>query len=288
MNSPKVFAIILNYNSKETIKECVASVFKSDYPKLEIVIVDNDSRDGSFEAAKNFFPKGYFIKNEKNLGFAAGVNMGIRFALEKFTEYVFLLNPDATVEKNTISQLVAAAAQNEKAGISSPVVYNSGKGGVWFSGGKINWFTMGAEHNQSEPKNKSYFTGYVSGCAMLIKREVFKKIGLFDENLFLYYEDADFCVRARKAGFECLVAPEAKTYHWEKSETRKNEKIYWLVLSGLIFFRKNAPLFLKPWIFFYMIARKIKNKINALNKENETAKVVSKAYKDYEAFHHYR
>ena len=82
----KVFTIILNYNSKDTIKDCLFSVFKSDYPNLEAIVVDNNSSDGSLELAKKIFPRAHFIKNEKNFGFAAGANVGIRFALEKFAK----------------------------------------------------------------------------------------------------------------------------------------------------------------------------------------------------------
>ncbi len=116
---------------------------------------------------------------------------------------------------------------------------------------------------------------------MLIKKEVFKKIGLLDENFFLYYEDADFCRRAGKEGFRSAVVSSAGVKHYEKSEENKRAKTYWLVVSGVYFFRKNSPWFLKPWIFIYLAARKIKNKIDlALGKGGKLAKEVARAYKD--------
>lgn len=277
----KVFTIILNYNSKDTIKDCLFSVFKSDYPNYEVVVADNDSRDGSLELAKTLFPRAHFIKNEKNLGFAAGVNVGIRFALERFADYVFLLNSDAFIERKTISKLIKTAESMKKAGILSPIIYNSEKEGVWFSGGRIKWFSMKAAHSQNDSKTNPYSISYVSGCAMLVKKEVFREVGLFDEDYFLYYEDADFCRRAKKKGFECLVVPEARTYHAEKSESDKKSKTYWLVFSALIFFKKNAPLALKLWLFIYLAARKIKNKMDIASRKNELAKIVQKAYNDF-------
>ena len=88
-NIPKVFVVILNYNGRDMIKSCLDSVFSSDYSNLEVVFVDNDSTDGSLEFSKNLFPKFHFIKNEKNIGFSAGNNVGIRFALEKMADYIF-------------------------------------------------------------------------------------------------------------------------------------------------------------------------------------------------------
>src|SRR4030042_6977819 len=111
---PKVFIIVLNYDGKDTIKACLDSVYKSDYPDFEIVVVDNASGDGSFEFAKNYFSGAHFIKNEKNIGFAAGNNIAIRFALEKFADYVFLLNNDAPIGKDTLSKIFNAAATNSK------------------------------------------------------------------------------------------------------------------------------------------------------------------------------
>src|SRR4030042_2545873 len=106
---PKVFIIVLNYNGKDTIKTCLDSVYKSDYPDFEIVVVDNASGDGSFEMAKNYFSRAHFILNEKNIGFAAGNNIAIRFALEKFADYIFFLNNDAAIEKFTLQTPVATA-----------------------------------------------------------------------------------------------------------------------------------------------------------------------------------
>lgn len=288
-NSPKVFVIILNYNGKDTIKACLDSVYKSDYPDFEVVIVDNASRDGSFELAKNYFSRAHFILNEKNTGFAAGNNMAVRFALEKFADYIFLLNNDATVEKDTISKLVNEAEKSKRGGIFSPIIYDK-NGNIWFAGGKIKWLKMRAIHefldrtnrtNKADETNRAHETDFVSGCAMLIKKEVFREIGLLDEKYFLYYEDADFCLLARKKGFKCMVVSGARATHYEKSERNTGGKTYWLVLSGLIFFKKNTPAILKPWINFYTALRKIKNWRDVKYKKNNLAEVVRKAYDDY-------
>jgi len=276
---PKIFIIILNYNGKSTIKSCLDSVFCCDYPNFEVVVVDNDSKDGSLELAKNLYSKFHFIKNEKNIGFSAGNNLGIRFALEKMADYVFLLNNDAVLEKDTLSKLIASA-EKEKAGIFSPLIY-AGNNKIWYSGGMIKWAQMKNVHESRLPKSgDSYSTAYVTGCAMLVKKEVFKKIGLFSEDYFLYYEDADFCVRAKKEGFDSMVIPTAKITHFEKSELDLSNKIYWLVLSGLIFFKKNTPLYLKFITNPYLYLRKMKNTIDSMNNK-KYSEIVKKAYNDF-------
>ena len=278
---PKIFIIILNYNGKNVIKNCLASVFKADYPNFEVVVVDNNSSDGSFEFAKANFSKAHFIKNEENFGYAAGNNVGIRFALERMADYVLLLNNDTEVEKDFLTRLLEVSEKEKKSGLLSPVIFKGDDKAVWFSGGKVNWLTMRTNHSQAVKTVDFYETDVISGCAMLVKAEVFKKIGLLDEDFFLYWEDADFSVRARRAGFKNLVVAKSWAYHLEKSESNKKQKTYWLVISGLIFFRKNTPALIKPWIKIYTALRKMKNKIDVKLERNELARTVSKAYQDF-------
>lgn len=280
---PKVFIIILNYNGLDTIEQCLAGVFQMSYSNFEVVVVDNNSQDGSLELAKSLFPKAHFIKNKVNIGFAAGNNIGIRFALERMADYVFILNNDAETEVETLTKLVAAAEGNKNVGILSPVIYSSENNQVWFSGGKIKWLAMKAVHvRKGHPDQKGLIkTDYVTGCAILVKKEVFKAIGLFDESFFLYYEDADLSVRAKRKGFELAVVPAAEAYHLEKSEQDKKSKTYWLVISGIIFFKKNSPAWLKPWLEIYLRARRLKNSLDVKNNKGELALQVQKAYVDY-------
>lgn len=276
---PKIFIIVLNYNGKDTLKRCLDSVFCSNYPDFEVVVVDNNSTDGSFELAKNFFSKFHFIKNENNLGFSGGNNIGIRFALEKMADCVFLLNNDAVLEKDTLSKLIEQS-QKEDGAIISPLIYDK-EGNIWFAGGKIKWLSMKAIHSSEQPQKDPYQTEYISGCAMLVRKEVFKKIGLLSEDFFLYYEDADFCVRARKNGFICAVIPAARVTHFEKSESDLSNKIYWLVISGLIFFEKNTPLVYKFWTCPYFYARRMKNILDNLGDKNKYSQIIKKAFSDY-------
>lgn len=275
MNYPKVFIIVLNYNGKDVLLKCLSSVYRLDYPNLEVVVVDNNSKDNSFKEAQSRFKKFHFIKNNRNLGFSAGNNVAIRWALEKMADYVFLLNNDAIIEEDSLKKMIDVAEKDAKTGIFSPVIYKGESDTLWFGGGEILWSKMKTTHFN---RIKAH-TDYITGCAMLIKKEVFGRIGLFDEDYFLYYEDADFSWRAKRAGFNLKIIPEASVYHEEKSSDNPN-KIYWLVYSGLMFFKKNTPLLWRPWVFIYKFLRKIKNRKNLKNKE-EYSVDIKKAFEDF-------
>jgi GT2 family glycosyltransferase len=277
---PIVFVIVLNFNGDETLVDCLSSIYQSDYLNFEVVLVDNNSEDGSFEKARRLFSRAHFIKNTSNAGFSKGNNIGIRYALEKFADYILVLNNDTLVEKTALSILIKEMEKNPKIGISSPLIF-SANDDVWFAGGSIDWFRMKTYHQNYLKCPTPYATQYISGCAMLIKKEVFKKIGLFDERFFLYYEDADFSVRAKKAGFELFIIPSAHIWHLEQSNSKNDLKIYWLVLSGLLFFRSNSSFLQKIWILSYVLLRKTKNLYDIVFSKNKFAQHVHKAYQDF-------
>ena len=281
MNYPKVFIVILNYNGKEYIKKCLSSVFKINYPNFEVVVVDNDSNDESLELAKASFSKATFIKNSTNLGYAVGNNVGIRFALERMADYVLVLNNDTEVDGGFLEALLEVAERDNQIGLLSPVIFEEKTRRIWFAGGRINWMRMRTVHSQEARTQEWYESDFITGCSMLVRADVFKKIGLFDEDFFLYWEDADFSFRSKKAGFKNVVVSSSWVYHAEKSEEHKIIKTYWLVLSGLIFFKKNAKLPVKLWLFVYMNLRKIKNWLQIALYGDETAKIVKKAYLDF-------
>ena len=278
---PKVFIIILNYDGKDVLKECLNSVFKIDYPNFEVVLVDNNSVDGSLEEARLRFPKCHFIKNENNLGYSMGNNVGIRFALERMADYALLLNNDTIVTNDALLKLVNIGEAEPDLGIMSPLICGE-SGRIWFSGGSIDWMRMKAVNEQSIPKKGEFFqTDFVSGCAMMVKKKVFQRIGMLDEDFFLYWEDVDFSVRAKRAGFSIGIVPGSKIFHLEKSEQKKESKTYWLVLSGLLFFQKNTSAYLRPWIWLFSKIRMAKNKRDLRRGHGSLAGAVSRAYADF-------
>lgn len=255
---PQIFVIVLNFNNKDTILSCLKHIYASQYSNYQVVVVDNASSDGSLEQVKKHFSRAHFIVSGKNLGFACGMNLGIRYALEKGADEVFLVNSDAYIQKETLKTL-SFWRKKRGPGIYSPKILTP-NGSTWFSLGTIDWFRLRAIHKKTiRRQSSSYESEYVPGCSMLISKEVFKNIGLFDERFFLYYEDVDLCFRARSKGFGVYVISDTSVIHEEKSESDKPKKIYHLVLSANVFFKKNATLGYQLWFRCFHIVRKIKS-----------------------------
>ncbi len=216
---PLLYLIVLNWNLKEDTLECLGSLFASDYPSFRVLVVDNASIDGSPEAVRAHFPRAEILVNHQNLGFAAGNNVGIAHVLEHGAEYVLLLNNDTVADKHLLARLMEAAQAHPEAGILGPaILYYQDKHKVWYLGDRIHPLlpvpvsicrNRREEHLPREPLP----VDYVSGCGMLVKAEVFAMIGAFDTRYSLYYEDADFCRRAREAGLGILAVPQARMWH---------------------------------------------------------------------------
>jgi len=245
----KLYIIILSYNSGEKIISCLKSLSLAEIPanwQVRILVIDNGSTDNSVLAVRKYRDKSErrnrltleLVENRRNLGFAAGCNLGIKEALKDWAHRVMFLNQDTVVEKDFLSHLLASSAD-----IVAPVI-KFRREGEWVLdlGGKVNMWIGRTTH--IECSNVQMFKcsklDYVSGCAMMIKAEVFEKIGLLDERFFLYFEDADFCLRAKKAGFKIAVEPKALIVHKLTAPPQRSKiRNLHLVKSNLSFINKH-------------------------------------------------
>lgn len=221
------------------------------FGNYKIVVVDNGSTDGSQKAIKEKFPEVELIENEKNLGFCEGNNIAIKKELKEKTDYILLLNEDTVVKDlNFLDILVYNADKRKKIGIVGPKIFYYETDIIQFGGGKINSFIGFAIHmykgiNEKDFNvKKPYEVDYVSGACLLIKRDVIEKIGLLDPIYFVYYEEADLCFRAKKAGYKVKIIPKSVIYHQKypmhKMDKKFNSlKSYYLARNGIIFGRKN-------------------------------------------------
>lgn len=252
----KIAVIIVTFNSEKHIQKCVVSLLNQNWNQ-EIIIIDNNSSDNTVGVLKSANQKDITVlENKKNTGFAAAVNQGLRYVMKNLPnmDCFFLLNPDAYLEKDCLKKLVAGVTQNKKVGLASPLIINPSSQKPWFSGANINWTRLRTIHSPTHYSSASLASGlltthYLSGCALLIKKEVIEKIGFFDERFFLYYEDADFSLRARKAGHGLKIIPEAICFHQESQSSDSKTKTYHLVKSGLMFFHKHYPSWAIPWFW---------------------------------------
>jgi len=217
----KISVIIVTFNGEKHILDCLKSILESSYSDYEIIVVDNASKDKTSDLVKEKFPQVKLIINKKNLGFTGGNNIGIK---ESKGEFIFLLNDDTVVHPDLLKILTAELESSSKIGIVGPKIYFMSPEGkrfdkIWFAGGKIDWkrgeaYNLGKGLKDNELKNDvKKEADFITGCALMIKKEVIKKIGLLDEKFFAYYEDADWCQKTIKAGYAVVYVPFGGVWH---------------------------------------------------------------------------
>jgi len=268
----KVFIVVLNWNGLIDAKECISSLKRNNYSNFEIIVIDNGSSDNSVPALKNEFPEIKIIENGINLGFSGGNNIGIDYCLKHGADYVLLLNNDTTVENDFLSELVKAGDSDDKIGLlESKICYHKEPQMIWFAGGKIDWLKISGTHiGLNEPDDGKHDAtkevDYLTGCCLLIKRSVFEKIGKLSEDYFLYYEDTDFCLRARNAGFKCLYVPKSKIYHKVSRSTKPGSAsyIYYHTRNGLMLAKRNGSIANKILLYPYCVFLFLKQIIKIL------------------------
>ena len=278
---PRVSAIVLNHNGGALVADAVASVFASRAVDLHVIVVDNASTDDSLTVLRGRFPRATYIRNPENLGFAAGNNVGIRFALERHADYIVLVNSDALLTPDTLHRLVAAARRQSRPSVLCPVI-TTPAGHVWYAGARIDWRRMRTVHHHNLPRTHHSVaaTQVATGCVMCIDAAVFARIGLLNDSYFLYYEDADFSVCARAADCIVGVVPRASAIHHEVSGrvALRSIKTYWLVLSALVFFHAHAPWWWRIWYLFYVPLRAARARLRT--PRTDVAQAVVRAFGD--------
>jgi len=211
--------IIVNWNGKEYLKNCLTSLKDQDYENIEIIFVDNNSNDGSIDYVKNNFPEVKVVSNKENLGFVGGNNVGYRYAAG---EYVLILNNDTQVTKTFLLELVRALESDEKIGaVQSKILLMDNPGYLDSAGsyltptGFLYYFGI---QKKDEPKyNKQMFIYSAKGACVLFRREVLKRVELegniFDKRFFCYFEETDLMHRIWLAGYKIMYVPKSVIYH---------------------------------------------------------------------------
>lgn len=250
MRYPKVFIVVLNWNNYDDTKECIESLEKITYPNYEIIIIDNSSKDGSTQKIQKEHPKHIYIYNKENLGFTGGTNIGMKYAFERGADYIFFINNDMIVHPAFLEPLVAAMG-NKRTGLVGPATYCYPEVKTLYTAGRNINFWKGATQENALPQ-KIQEVECLAGC-FLIKRRVIGKIGYFYEPYFLSFEEIDYCLQARKAGYKVFCEPRSVIWHKVRRTLDKMlaSTAYYFYRNKLLFIKRNAPFYIKYPFFFY-------------------------------------
>jgi hypothetical protein len=276
---PRVSIVITTYNKKRDVLKCVRSLKELNYQNYEIIVVDNGSTDGTSEAIRQDFPDVKLITGDKNLGVTGGQNLGIKHSNG---EYIFFFDHDLIASRNILSELVVVMQGDSDIGLAGPIIYYYGDPNrVWAAGTSIDLTTGKVSFNAVGQTDRGQFFRAMEVQVLpiyMVRREVFNRIGLFDDIYFLVYEDTDFCIRAKRAGYRIVCVPEAKVWHMVPLDRRTDEiklmsRTYYIARNRIIFMRKHAKplnyvafalLFLPIYLVYYSLKALAFKRMNSL------------------------
>ena len=256
-----VSIITINFNQSKVTEALLASIQQHNtYPAIEIIVVDNASKDNPVPAWQQQYPHITFIRSEKNLGFAGGNNLGIRQAKG---DYLFFINNDTEITAGALDVLVKTLEEHPEAGIVSPKLrYFDQPQMLQYAGfTPMNYYTcrnrcIGQyETDNGQYDNLTGETGYIHGAAMMLHREALEKAGAMPENYFLYYEEMDWCEAIKCAGYKIWLNMQALIYHKESVSVggKSAMKEYFMNRNRMLFIRRNCSPATRMIFFTYFL-----------------------------------
>ncbi len=230
--SKKVAVILINWNSYDLTRDTLNSMQKVTYMDLDVIVVDNGSTDGSGDRLEAEFPETIMIKSSSNTGFTGGNNLGFQYALAQGYTYVMMMNNDVEVESDFLEPLVYALDENKGLGAVQPLIYfHHDKEVIWNAGSVRNSWTgetITLDYNVRDSGLERRWirkhVDWLTGCALMVRTDILKEIGLLKEEFFIYYEDVDLSFRISKAGFDLGYEPSSVIYHIAGMSHKSNEK----------------------------------------------------------------
>ena len=246
---PPVCILTTTWNQIEKTIDCLNSVFALNYPHISVLLVDNGSHDNTVNIVARQFPQVKIITLAENLGFATGYNIGLRAAIAEGFSYIFLINNDTILEPNCLNFLVEEILSAPDIGmVTAKIYYDKDPQRIWSVGGKFNQNRLEIIEKGDDQIDLGQWQvpidiDFAPLCGVLINKTLLDKIGLLDEQFFVYYEDMDFCWRTRAANFRIRLKPEAHIWHAVSASSgghyAPNER-YWMARSSIRYFVKHA------------------------------------------------
>ena len=266
MSVPPVAIVILNWNNPADTLATLASAGELDYAGKRIIAVDNGSTDDSVAQIRARFPDVTLIETGENLGYAEGNNVGLRRALAADCDYVFILNNDVLLAHDALSQLIAVMEADPGVGMAGPAVFYADPPDRLFSAGStIDWRYGSTVHVEATgtPAGGAALPAdvdFLVGCAVCVRRDVIEATGGLDPAFYLNYEDVDWCVRVRRAGWRVVCVPAAKIWHKTSASLGMGSprNTYYMTRNALLFFARNGRGLARMTALLCILARTLR------------------------------
>lgn len=218
MPNPLLYTVILNTNRRDDTLAALASLAENTYANHRLIVLDNGSSDGSVQAIRDAYPDVEIIELQENLGYAGNNNVGIAAAVQAGADWVLVLNEDTVLAPDCLEQLITIGESDSRIGIVGPMVYHHSEPQVIQSaGGVLGKFWQSSHLAQNELDrgqfDQPHAVEWISGCAILVRRQVIEQIGALDTRFFYYWEETEWCLRASRAGWHIVHVPQAKLWH---------------------------------------------------------------------------
>ena len=239
---PSVYVVVLNWNGWRDTLACLASLQQQSYPNFHLLVIDNNSSDNSMQEISKAMPSVELVQSGANLGFGGGCNVGIRLALERGADYVWLINSDATADPHALAALVRVAESDVALSSVGSVLYEASKPDqiqLWGGGRVALWSGRCLNQRAAAPLD------FICGASLLLRCAALHEVGLFDEKtFFMYWEDADLSFRMYKAGWRLAVAGDSRVWHKLSASLGRNHPLLdqYFTRSGVRFLRRYAPV----------------------------------------------
>jgi len=250
VSPPPLAVVVVNWNGRHDLADCLRSLADEDYPDLRTLVVDNGSTDDSVEWTRRHYPDVEILATGENLRWAGGNNVALRcLAAEEFSGPVLLLNNDTLVPSGSLSRLVQALVETPAAWAATPrICYAADPARAWYDGGSVGRWTGWFRHDgirqlTGRLDNKPRFVGYGTGCALLLSQRALREVGLLDESFHFYAEDGDYCLRITAAGGKILHVPLALVLHKVSASVgaQSPRKVWLRSRSHVRLLRKHWP-----------------------------------------------
>ncbi len=264
--TPLVVVVIANWNLRKDLLECLNSLYETDYPRMHVIVVDNNSTDNSVACVERQFPQAQLIKRSENGGYAAALNDGIRAGAFLDPDFYLILNNDTLVPSDTLGKLVDVILSDNRIAIAAPkIIYKDHPERIFSLGDRLHpWLPLPVRVGRKAIDRSSYSKtlefDYLFGCALLIRTESLIEVGLFDTSFFMYYEDADICRRMRDAGWKNVRVGSATICHKASMSSKlvPEKMVYLRARNRSWFYRRYRHGPCPAWTFLALLFGSLK------------------------------